>query len=75
MFLGAWRSSSETVQQLSLWTYMASMTWPHVATRFEEILLSVVEESEQDRIQEGEAHAGLRGGERGRDAERLPYAS
>ena len=51
------------------------MTWPHVATRFEEILLRVVEESEQDRVPEGEADAGLRGDERRKDAERLPYAS
>lgn len=51
------------------------MTWPNVATRFEEILLRVVEESEQDRVPEGEADAGLRGDERGQDAERLPYAS
>ena len=51
------------------------MTWPDVATRFEEILQSVVEESEQDRIRESQPHQGLRGRESGRDDSRLPSAS
>ncbi|MEC7233204.1 MAG: glycosyltransferase family 4 protein, partial [Planctomycetota bacterium] len=51
------------------------MTWPHVASRFEEILRSVVGESEEDRIRAREPRAGLEGGEGDQDGEQLRSAS
>lgn len=51
------------------------MTWPEVASRFEEVLLGVVEESKRDEALDLDGQAVLGGDDRDQDIEQLRSAS